>query len=230
MSADPQGRARLLGDVLAGSALAAWREQLRRDCLARLAAVPTGRALLLRDVFQDARHVGFQARLRDTAVARLRRRPRTLTRAAWAAALLLAVLGSWLAARPADRPGSGAPVAVAPAPPARPRWELRTRPVAAAVQSPGRLDLAAPTGSRLRVVATRPLAERLRLRDARPRADLDVTAPATLEQLDDVGLLALLTDRPSALVETGPGTKRLVLIDPEDEAALVAGGSDEPPR
>jgi hypothetical protein len=224
MNAEHPGRARLLADVLGEPALVAWRERVRRDCLALLAAAPTGRERLLRDVLEDARHLGFRARLREAGAARARR-PRARTRATWAAAAILAVTGAWIAARSAERPG---PRDVAPAPVASRPWQVRPRAVA--VVDAREVEFAARPGTRLSVVTTRPLAERLHPRGARPRPGRSADGPPSLERLDDAGLLALLPGRPSALVEDGPGVKRLVLLDPADEADLVAASVSATPR
>jgi hypothetical protein len=223
MNADLPGRARLLADVLGDADLALWRERLRGACVARLD--PSGRASLLRDVLRDTGHVAFEARLRAARGTRLPRAPRRLP---WLAAALLVLLGAWLIARQGPPAPSQPPPAPVLPPAPTPRYEVRTQKPAPTVRAPSRLTVCADR--RLDVVSTRAIAARLVVATARPLRLPAPTPQPPLERLDDAGLLALLPGRPSAIVETAPGIKRLVLLDPADEAALVAPPADDEPR
>jgi hypothetical protein len=223
MDADPTGRAHLLKEVLGGDDLAQWRERLRRDCVARLALQPTGRVRLVRDVVEDADHVAFREGLLAD-VARRVRSGRPLRRVGRVAALLLAVLGAGVAGHVLSESRRD-PQSVGPLNPsvrAAP-WEVRTRLPAPVALSRSTPSLRVEPRARLDVVATRPLAPRHVL--ARDRSVLAIVTSRSIfvERVDDAGLFALLPGRPRALVETGPGSKRLVLLDPTDEAALFGG-------
>jgi hypothetical protein len=227
MDVDPRGRARLLEEVLGEGDVGAWTERLRRDCLTRLASQPTGTGRLLRDVIEDPDHAAFQKRLRANLVGRVgRARPRR--RLGRAAALLLAMLGASLAGRTlserAREPDFVGPESRSSR--ATPPWEVRTRPLARAALVRPSLDLGAEPRAQMDVVGTRPLAPHLVIARDRPSLALVTRRDVLVERVDDAGLFALLPGRPSALVEVGPGTKRLVLLDPADEAALFgpAGG------
>jgi hypothetical protein len=220
MDADPRGRAHLLEDVLCGDDVAQWKERLRQDCLARLASQPTGRARLVRDVVEDADHVAFREGLRAD-VARRVCRARPWRRVARVAAVLAVALGAGVAGHVLSESGRDAETVRSGGPSARAApWVVRTRMPAPVALSRSVLDLRVEPRARLDVVATRPLASRHVLASDRPVLALVTSKVVFVERVDDAGLFALLPGRPRALVETTPGAKRLVLLDPADEAAV----------